>query len=197
MEKLEEIAEEARLPRGFDEGAGLSDVLREVTEEALTGGEAWAGSNVVVWWTAVLVRSALSGEDDEDYISRGAFAMNILPMDLGLADRVEAIGHYGRALVLDRAFRKLDGGAGGPDRRRVLTEVQEALNAVDSEWLNGETGPRPERTGVDDERCSSPSWRAMLALLEQEARQHLGGRGETAMGKVAALHQKLKSVRGG
>lgn len=194
LEKLVEIGDEARRPYGFDEGAGLGEVIREVTEDALGKEQAWAGRNVLVWWTAILVRSALCEDGEEDYISRGGWRMNVLPIDMRIADKVEAIGHYSRAAVLDLAFRKFREREGGPGWARALDGILEDLNAVDNEWLNGESRPRPERTGVDDGRLSTAGWKAMLGLLGQEARKRFGRHKKSALRRIGKLYKDLEKL---
>lgn len=89
-----------------------------------------ARGNPIIWWMCVLVRSAVSGE--VDYISKGRFNRNPLPMDMDLAARVGAVIHYSKALVLDRAFwswedkfRKMQSAYAGGEHRKVRQSSME------------------------------------------------------------------------
>ncbi|GKT81391.1 hypothetical protein ColTof4_13814 [Colletotrichum tofieldiae] len=84
---------------------GDPDRLFHSTLDFLTGSivekEATAYTNAILWWTAVLVRSALAGDDkSNNFISRGAFTANILPIDVPIRDRVELMLHYSRVFTL-------------------------------------------------------------------------------------------------
>ncbi|KAJ3453597.1 hypothetical protein MRS44_017844 [Fusarium solani] len=74
-------------------------LTRMITDESVN-----VRMNPLLWWTAILVRSAISDEEEEDFISRGRFSMNNLPLDVDIRDRIEAIGHYSKVLILDKAF---------------------------------------------------------------------------------------------
>lgn len=61
--------------------------------------------NPILWWTAILVRSALESPDEKaDYISRGQFCSNFLPMDLDIKGRIDAIKYHGKVLFLEHAY---------------------------------------------------------------------------------------------
>ncbi|RTE73080.1 hypothetical protein BHE90_012474, partial [Fusarium euwallaceae] len=70
-------------------------------------------NNPLVWWIAVLARSAASGDDgDRDFISRGRFHKNPMPMDIDLGERLRAIVHYSKVIVLDDAYGSWSGESG-------------------------------------------------------------------------------------
>ncbi|OBR02166.1 hypothetical protein CH63R_14467 [Colletotrichum higginsianum IMI 349063] len=151
--------------------------------------EATARTNAILWWTAVLVRSALASDDEgDDFISRGAFAANIVPIDTPLHDRVESMLHYSRVFVLHQASNLLPGLPG------FANEIQGDLNAVDIAWLNNDSGPRPTDC-CDGRTCTSVAWRAMLAHLRSEADNALGSTVGTPMYEVAQLLARLREVR--
>lgn len=60
-------------------------------------------NNIVLWWMAILVRSAVAREEEEDdyYIIWGRCTVNILPIHIGLPQRLEALGYYSKVLALD------------------------------------------------------------------------------------------------
>lgn len=155
---------------------------------SVTDNRATAHKNAILWWTAVLVRSAISGDDEaDDFISRGAFTANILPIDIPLRDRVASMLHVSRTLLLQRAFYAWEG------KPRWVMEIQKDLNAVDITWLDNDSGPRPNDY-QDRRMCTSPAWLAMLAHLRSEAEMALGGTLGTPMFEVARLAALLREV---
>ncbi|KAM6523004.1 hypothetical protein FALCPG4_012609 [Fusarium falciforme] len=148
--------------------------------------------NPLLWWTAILVRSAISDEGEDDFISRGRFSMNILPLDVDIRDRIEAIGHYSKVLILDKAFQGWQKGRVG--RQVWLEEVLRDLNAADNEWLNEENGQRPDDQ-LDRRTCLSPGWKMMLEHLGKEGQDWLGQNEGTVMWKVRTLLCSLRRVR--
>ncbi|KAL5611145.1 hypothetical protein FOBRF1_007401 [Fusarium oxysporum] len=160
-----------------------------ITDESVT-----ARKNPLLWWTSILVRSAISGNETKYFISRGTISMNMLPPDLDIKGRIEAIGHYSKVLILDKAF--MGWRTGRPDREVLAEEIAQDLNEVDNEWLNIEDGPRPDDR-LDRRMCQSPTWKMMLKHLEQEVNQWLGGQKEkTTMWEIRRLLISLRGVRG-
>ncbi|KAH6972563.1 hypothetical protein EDB80DRAFT_743808 [Ilyonectria destructans] len=168
------------------------DALQGLFAKALTDRSAKAQSNLLLWWTAILIRSAISEEGKEDYISRGKFSMNILPMDVDIRDRIEAIVHYSKVLILDKAFQGWQRGRVG--REVWLEEVQRDLNAVDNEWLNEEDGQRPD-SRLERRTCLTPGWKMMLEHLGKEGEAWLGGKEGTVMWEVRRLLGPLRRAR--
>ncbi|EXK76052.1 hypothetical protein FOQG_19189 [Fusarium oxysporum f. sp. raphani 54005] len=159
-----------------------------ITDESVT-----ARKNPLLWWTSILVRSAISGDETKDFISRGTISMNMLPPDVDIKGRIEAIGHYSKVLILDKAF--MGWRTGRPDREVLAEEIAQDLNEVDNEWLNIEDGPRPDDR-LDRRTCQSPAWKMMLKHLEQEGNQWLGGQKEkTTMWEIRRLLFSLRGVR--
>lgn len=114
----------------------LHEAVYEVLVSAATDGcRTTIKNNMVLWWMAILVRSAVAREEEEeDYISRGQFTVNILPLDIGLRQRAEALVHYGKALVLDQAVCEWEG------EEQCGQETSE-LKHGDVEWANEEHEP--------------------------------------------------------
>ncbi|KAK6221474.1 hypothetical protein QIS74_04767 [Colletotrichum tabaci] len=107
---------------------GDTNRLFNSTLDFLTGSivdkEATTHTNVIPWWTAVLVRSALSSDDEgDDFISRGAFTSNILPIDVPIRDRVKSMLHYSRVFTLHRAFHVCGPRPDDHHVRRTCTSV--------------------------------------------------------------------------
>lgn len=97
-------------------------------------------------------RSALSsgpggGAGEEDYISKGRFNMDPLPMDVDLTRRVEAVIYYSKVLMLNHTFLHWN-----PTPWSWILEVQSDLNSVDNECLNNEYGIRPD-AAADTNLC--------------------------------------------
>ncbi|KAJ0158934.1 hypothetical protein CTA2_10605 [Colletotrichum tanaceti] len=172
---------------------GDPELLFDTTANFLIGSimdkKATARTNAILWWTAVLVRSALSGDDEgDDFISRGVFAANILLIDVPIRDRVESMLHYSRVFILHHAFH---GWKGPPSQ---VEEVQAELNAVDNAWLGNDSGPRPS-DHHDRRTCTSAAWRSVIKHLRLEAEKSLGSTAGTPMYEVARLLARLRDVR--
>ncbi|KAM3498886.1 hypothetical protein MY11210_009649, partial [Beauveria gryllotalpidicola] len=117
---------------------GVWAAVQRLLLEALEKKKSTPRNNPLLWWMGILVRSAISGE--EDFISKGRFNRNPIPMDLDLSGRIAAVVHYSKVLALDCAFTSWD------PSRQWLSEVQDDLNMVDLEWINGERRGRPDST---------------------------------------------------
>ncbi|KAJ3543727.1 hypothetical protein NM208_g3422 [Fusarium decemcellulare] len=143
-------------------------------------------NNPLIWWMAILVRSALSA-DGPDFISRGRFDRNILPMDVDVRERLEAMRHYFKVIVLGHAFWSWE----SQQRLRVQTE----LDIVNNLWLNDENGCRPfESRDLRD--CSTPEWQAMIARVWHEVYRMLGGRRGSAVWWMNMLEKEMSGVKG-
>jgi hypothetical protein len=139
--------------------------------------------NPLMWWTGVLVRSAVTS-DVEDYISRGAFTHNILPMDLTLRGRLAAIDHYSRVVVLDHMYHNWD------KRDSYGTKTDKELNELSTLWLNADDDQRPSPE-ADTRSCTSPAWQAYLEYLDETCAKHLGIKKKSIVGQIHALSTKL------
>lgn len=139
-------------------------------------------TNPLLWWMAVLVHSSLTPLKPEmdDYISRGRFRLNILPMDIDVRTRIEALQHYAKVLLLDHTFNTWETSSAR------LQEVQRELNMVSNEWLNAETDQRPPVEN-DPRTCQSAAWRSLLNYLRSESDTYLGGQDGTVLGVAQAL----------
>jgi hypothetical protein len=169
---------------------GVEHAVANLCRAWLCHRPATKANNPLRWWSVVLVQSALRGEDDN--ISSGRFPNNILPMDVDLDTRIEALHHYGKILVLDAAFATWD-----PRPQHQLQEVQGSLNAVDTRpWIDADTDCRPP-DAADARTCDSPAWVAILAHLRSEAVQWLGGQPGTALAAtVKVAHMRYQEPRG-
>ncbi|KAM5526470.1 hypothetical protein FOXYSP1_21130 [Fusarium oxysporum f. sp. phaseoli] len=120
------------------EKGGFEDVwvpIRQLLMKTLRKAKSTPRNNPLVWWIAVLARSAILSDSDIDFISRGRFHRNPMPMDVDLRERLEAIVHYSKVLVLDGAFSTWS------ERSEWVMEVQSRLNMVSIEWINEEGAP--------------------------------------------------------
>jgi len=133
--------------------------------EFVTDCHATCTSNPLLWWVGILVKSSLQiGADD--YISRGRFNINILPMDLDIRGRLEGLLHYSKVLVLDNTMH------GWEASRSRMMEVRRDMAAVDNAWLNADDDQRPE-TIMDNQNCSSEAWKDMLKHLQNQCNLYL------------------------
>ena len=181
-----DVMQAAMPENGWWDKMGLQAAIQSLLTKAIMDSHATAQNNPVLWWAAILVRSALS-EGDGDYISRGRFLMNILPMDVNIGERIEAVEHYSKVLVLDQAFGRWEG------TTERIREVEGDLNAVDNWWLNADSGPRPDDS-LDKRTCSSLGWKEMLRHLKQEGKAWLGGTEGTLMYEVTRLGRELRGT---
>jgi hypothetical protein len=170
-------------PQSMDGPMGqLEAAVQGLCLEMIMDHEPTTTTNPLLWWMAVLVHSSLTPLEREmdDYISRGKFHLNILPMDIDVRTRIEALQHYAKVLLLDHIFStwktKPDG----------LQEVQRELNMVSNEWLNAETDQRPP-VEDDPRTCQSAAWRSLLIHLRRESDKYLGGQDGTVLGVAQAL----------
>ncbi|KAF5010570.1 hypothetical protein FDECE_3283 [Fusarium decemcellulare] len=139
-------------------------------------------NNPLVWWIAVLARSAMSENEGRDFISRGRFHKNPMPMDLDLGERLGAIVHYSKVLVLDGAFSNWEGDP------MYAMEVQSRLNMVSIEWINEEWGSRPAGPSGDGGPVySTAAWQSVVAHIGEQTERHLGGKQKTAIHRLRML----------
>ena len=165
------------------EGAVLRLCIKMIMDIAPT-----ASNNPLMWWLTVLVRSAIDESQKPDYLSQGRFLMNIIPMDLDLKGRVEAIQHYAKVLILERTSASWE-----PSAPEWELEVKRDLDLPERTWLNEDTDQRP--SDDDDLRsCDSPAWESMLEYLRNQALAYLGGRKdtETILGEVQKLSKSSR-----
>ncbi|KAG4273076.1 hypothetical protein FPRO04_14586 [Fusarium proliferatum] len=170
------------------EKGGFEDVwvpIRQLLMKALRKPKSTPRNNPLVWWIAVLARSAVSGDSDMDFISRGRFHRNPMPMDVDLRERLEAIVHYSKVLVLDGAFSTWSERS---ERSEWVMEVQSRLNMVSIEWINEEGGSRPARPSGDGGPVySTDAWQSVVAHIAEQTERHLGGKQKTAIYRLRML----------
>ncbi|ETS77056.1 hypothetical protein PFICI_10930 [Pestalotiopsis fici W106-1] len=176
----------SRYPRAHvmaDTHSLVIDALKGVRETK-------ADNNALLWWTAILVRSAVSVSDGngDDWISHGKCPFgNLLAPDLDLLKRVEAIRHYCKVMVLDHAMytwapRNVIHG---------LCKVETQLNSQDTSWMNGIDGIRPDEQ-QDQINTDSAAWEDVLSHLNQVGGRLLGGKKGTAMYEINRLYRGLR-----
>ena len=153
--------------------------------KALRRAKSTPRNNPLGWWIAVLARSAVSGDNDRDFISRGRFHKNPMPMDVDLGERLGAIVHYSKVLVLDDAFSTWSEWS---ERSEWVMEVQSRLNMVSIEWINDEGGSRPAGPSGDGGPVySTAAWQSVVADIAEQAERHLGGKQKTAIYRLRML----------
>lgn len=175
------------------EKGGFEDVwapIQQLVMKALRKPKSTPRNNPLVWWIAVLARSAVSEDDgDEDFISRGRFHKNPMPMDVDLRGRLRAIVHYSKVLVLHGAFLAWS----EESESGWIMEVQSRLNMVSIEWINDEGGSRPNGPPGDGGPVySTDAWRSVVAHIAEQTKKHLGGKPKTAIDRL----RKLANIMG-
>ncbi|OCT54113.1 hypothetical protein CLCR_00201 [Cladophialophora carrionii] len=161
----------------------LDAAVRVLCVKMITNHAPTASKNPLLWWLTVLVRSAIDPLQEMDYISRGRFLMNILSMDLDLCGRLEAVQHYAKVLVLDKALELWR-----PCSDDWALQVNRDLVAANLDWLDDETDQRRSDDG-DPRNCDSPAWPSMLENLNRWAMAFLSTRRDidTSLGEVEKL----------
>ncbi|KAH7199105.1 uncharacterized protein B0J16DRAFT_258969 [Fusarium flagelliforme] len=183
------------------EKGGFEDVwvpIQQLLMKALKNPKSTPRNNPLVWWVAVLCRSAISdaGDSDEDiddndenkdFISRGRFYKNPMPMDVGFKERLEAIVHYSKVLVLNHSFLTW---AAPTD---WVMQVQSRLNMVSIDWINNERGSRPARLPGDGGPVyTTEAWQSMVAYITENTSTLLGGKQKTAIYRLRTLANALQ-----
>ena len=178
-------------PRPGDDGDGSSvdHAMHAYIMTLLTDRDATPSTNPLLWWAIVLIRSSIE-DGPEDFISRGHFARNILPMDLDIAQRLEGIEHFAKVFLLDLAFNTWD-----PADKGQLLSVQEDLNAADNSWLGERSSIRPAERETDKLKCTSPAWKSMLLHLEHTFAKHTKTSQGAALHPILTLRQELRALR--
>lgn len=159
--------------------------IQQLLIKALRKAKSTPRNNPLVWWIAVLARSAVSGDNDRDFISRGRFHNNPMPMDVDLGERLGAIVHYSKVLVLDSAFSTW---SERPKRSEWVVEVQSRLNMVSIAWINDMESSRPAGPSGDGGPVySTVAWQSVVADIAEQAEKHLGGKQKTAIYRLRML----------
>ena len=144
--------------------------VEDLCNNMLIGFQPTAVKNPLLWWMAVLVRSAIDPPQDSDYISRGRFLMNILPIDLDLASRFQAIQHYAKVFALDYVLDILIQYSGAQ-----VAEILDDLSSQNMDWLEDDMAQRPSGTECP-RNCGSPAWKDILGDLNRWAMAFLSAR---------------------
>ncbi|KAL3584464.1 hypothetical protein FPOAC2_14244 [Fusarium poae] len=173
------------------EKGGFEDVwvpIRQLLMKTLRKAKSTPRNNPLVWWIAVLARSAVSGDSDIDFISRGRFHRNPMPMDVDLGERLEAIVHYSKILVLDGAFSTWSERSESSESSEWVMEVQSRLNMVSIKWINDEGGSRPSGPSGDGGLVySTDAWQSVVAHIAEQTERHLEGKQKTAIYRLRML----------
>jgi hypothetical protein len=181
------IYEDYPKPGDAGEVGLVEQELHSFIHNILTDSTSGPETNPLLWWTIVLVRSSVEDGPD-DFISRGRFRSNILPMDLDIQQRLEGIVHFAKVFLLDLAFASWE-----PSPKAQLLEVQNDLNVVDNTWMGTYSSPRPTRRR-DERTCDTPAWRSISAHLEKTFHQYMGEAGQTSMRHIIALRSELMGL---
>lgn len=157
--------------------------------------ETTPGTNGLLWWTAGLLRSALSVHDGggDDYISHANVHIHRLlhgsmgmPMDLNILDRVEALRHYAKVLVLAEGVRSW----GNTGLKWDL--IRRDLQGVNLSWIHHEFECRPDDSG-DIRDTSSEEWVDMLDHISEVGKKYLGQEPGTVMHEINKLYAVLSA----
>ncbi|KAH7357969.1 hypothetical protein B0T11DRAFT_340345 [Plectosphaerella cucumerina] len=165
-------------------GSGLTDTwhsLHRMFSTAMRQPQATARNNLILWWMGIHVMSAALGPGQDDYITRGRFRENPIPMDLDLRGRAAAMTYYAKVITLDDALHEMAGA-----ENVLVKEIQDDLNSPDLSWVDVEGGRRP----VADSHagaCSGEAWAAMLRILDGAVTDVFAKEKGTAMARIVEL----------
>jgi hypothetical protein len=157
----------------------VEGAVMELAAELVTQRNATCRNNPLLWWVGILVQSSLQTGAD-DYISRGRFNVNILPMDQDIRARLEALLHYSKVLVLDYTMTTWTAS------RPRLMEVRGDMAAIDLDWINADDDQRPKANAYRHD-CKSEAWKDILKHLQRQCNLYLGKEQGTVVGQLRLL----------
>lgn len=164
----------------------LEDAVEELLMELITDPKVTFQTNPLLWWVGILVQSSLSTGRD-DYISRGRFNINILPMDVDIRGRLEALLHYCQVFVLHCTMQTWKISAVQMD------EVRGSMATIDLEWLNADNDQRPAPS-ADTRNCQSVAWKDLVKHLRVQSKSFLGEKPRTVGKQLRLLLEESTSV---
>jgi hypothetical protein len=153
---------------------------------------ATARNNILLWWMGIHVMSAVTlAPGEEDYITRGRFRENLLPMDLDLRGRAAAMTHFAKIITLEDALRLMR-----RTNKATAKEIRTDLDRKDLSWMAVEGGQRPF---ADDDAgayegaalATQAAWVAMLRVLDREVNDVFAKVRGTAMARIVQLEGML------
>ncbi|KAH8654266.1 hypothetical protein BGZ61DRAFT_487145 [Ilyonectria robusta] len=114
--------------------------------------------------------------------------MNILPMDLDLGERLEAIIHYSKVLFFHQTFSNWEG------KPRWREGVIGDMDEVSLDWLDKDDDVRPA-PGADKRICTSAAWKAFLKHLQERINDWMNPLHDSALKEVVGLRKLLRRAR--
>lgn len=166
----------------------LHNAVQNLLRRAVMDGSSSTKDNMVLWWMAILVRSALAREGEDDYISRGQCTGNILLIHIGLPQRLEALAHYSKVLVYDQVLWKWKG------EERCAGEIMSELKRSDDKWTNQRYGMCLDDKG-DKRKLSANVYLKILGHQGVEDKRGLEGTKGTVIYEVGRLLRVLREKR--
>lgn len=166
----------------------LHNAVQNLLRRAVMDGSSSTKDNMVLWWMAILVRSALAREGEDDYISRGQCTGNILLIHIGLPQRLEALAHYSKVLVYDQVLWKWKG------EERCAGEIRSELKRADDKWTNQRYGMCLDDKG-DKRKLSANVYLKILGHQGVEDKRGLEGTKGTVIYEVGRLLRVLREKR--
>jgi hypothetical protein len=144
-------------------------------------------TNPLAWWLAVLIQTEVL--DDQP-----RWEVAALKDTLSFSQKLEAIDHYARVLILEDSFYRWVYMPGGEPRAERI-KVQDSLNQVDIGWVDQDA----ERPPVDDlgmleshRQVGSPEWKAYTEYIGPIFHEWLTDQTKGPMSTVIRLlHKKL------
>jgi hypothetical protein len=160
----------------------LEEAIGDILARQVTDPMATARTNALLWWVCVLVQSSLSTSGN-DYISQGRFDLNIFTMDMDIRERLEALLHYSKLLVLDLAMQTWQ-----PSTEH-LREVQDSMRKIDLQWLNADDDQRP-LASVERSDNNTTAWKDITGHIQRQSRAFLGEQPGTVARQLRMLLQE-------
>jgi len=158
-------------------------------------------NNILLWWIGVLIKSAVETSEMEiqtgtashdvdglDFISRGRFANNHMPMDFDLNDKLDAIIHFAKIAILNEPPRTLSQSGKDTD----LDVVIEDIDKLDISWIRDGRLRPVGQTGKH--RLNSPGWEKVFRQLQTSAKYGLDSP-ESVVGRLCELLRNTNCQR--
>ncbi|KAH9205104.1 hypothetical protein DL95DRAFT_451397 [Leptodontidium sp. 2 PMI_412] len=164
----------------------VEDAVEELLMELITDPKATFQTNPLLWWVGILVQSSL-GTGRDDYISRGRFNINILPMDVDIRGRLEALLHYCQVFVLHCTMQTWK------TSTVQMDEVRGSMATIDLEWLNADNDQRPPPS-ADTRNCQSVAWKDLVKHLREQSKSFLGEKPRTVGEQLRLLLEESSGV---
>jgi hypothetical protein len=136
-------------------------------------------NNPLLFWVALLLQT-------EEFGNQPRFEFGSMKDMLTMREKLEAIVHYARVLILDYAFKSWGTSRSNPVAQQWASAIEKALNPGNLGWLD--TGaPRPADQEGDPSDFQDPHWVSFVAYFDGLCRKWLWKGSDSPVGVVLGL----------